>query len=121
MKKLLLVGAFVLAMSAVSFGQGRMQRTPDQQVEQLKTQVTGITDDQATKIKAIYTVSAKSMDSLRTANAGGDMRAMFTKMQPINDAANAKIKTVLTASQVAEFQKAIDARAERMKQMMQNQ
>jgi hypothetical protein len=102
MKKLLLVCAFVIGVSAVSFAQGRQQQTPAQQLDRLKTAVTGITDDQATKITAIYTTSAKSMDSLRTA-ANGDRDAMREKMMPMRAATNAKIKAVLTADQAKQF------------------
>jgi periplasmic protein CpxP/Spy len=77
MKKLMLVCAFVLGVSAVSFAQGgRPQRTPDEQVTQLKTQITGITDAQSAKLLVIYQAQTKSMDSLRTA-ANGDRAAMM--------------------------------------------
>jgi protein CpxP len=123
MKKLLLLCTFVMGISAVSFAQKPTQ-TPETSLEQLKTQVTGITDAQGTKIKAVYTVSLKSQDSLRTAlgmsagGGGGDFKTFYKKLTPITDAANTKIKAVLTASQVTQFQKAIDARAERIKQIM---
>ena len=104
MKKVLLVFAFVLGISAVSFAQGRPQRTPAEQLEALKTQVTGITDAQSAKILAIYTAQTKSNDSLRAA-AGDDFQSMFPKMQALRTANSAKIKAVLTAEQ----QKAFDA------------
>ena len=62
MKKILLVGAFVIGISAFGFAQGFQQRTPAEQVDQLKTQVTGITDAQATKLKVVYEASTKSRD-----------------------------------------------------------
>lgn len=120
MKKLLLVCAFVMGISALSYAQGGGRRTPEQQVAQLKEQVTGITDDQAAKIKALYEGQAKRIDSLRTASgADADYRAMMPKMMPIMATTNTKIKAVLTTEQAAAFQKVVDARNERMKQMMQ--
>lgn len=101
MKKLLLVCAFVVGASAVSFAQGggRAQQTPAQQLDRLKAAVTGITDDQAAKITAVYTSSAKSMDSLRTADPTG----MREKMAPMRAASNAKIRAVLTPDQAKQF------------------
>jgi len=120
MKKVLLVCAFVLGVSAAGFAQGFQQRTPAEQVEQLKTQITGITDAQAAKLKLVYEAAAKTRDSLFAAGPGGGgdpqaMMATFTKMNATNDA---KIKAVLNAEQAAAYQKIADARAERMKQMM---
>ena len=104
MKKLLLVCLLAVGASAMSFAQGPQQRTPAEQLERLKTQITGITDDQSTKLLAIYTANTKSMDSLRTA-LNGDMSSMREKMTPLRAAQSAKIKAVLTADQ----QKAFDA------------
>lgn len=117
MKKLLLVCAFVIGVSAVSLAQGGGRRTPKEQTDQLKEKVAGITDDQAAKITAVYTEIAKKRDSIRTA-ANGDMQAMMgamMKMQPVNDA---KIKAVLTADQAKEYQKWADERAAAMKARM---
>ena len=121
MKKVLLAAAFVLGMSAVSFAQGRMGGgTPEQQIERLKTQITGITDAQTAKLTVIYQAQAKSRDSLMAAiGQDGDRMAMMQKMQPITNAYNAKIKAVLTPEQATAFQKQVDERAERMKQMQQ--
>ncbi len=110
MKKLLLVCLLAVGASAMSFaqggpgGSGRPQQTPEQQLERLKTQITGITDAQSTKLLAIYAASAKRTDSLRTA-LGTDMSAYREKAAPITAARTAQIKAVLTAEQ----QKAFDA------------
>ncbi|MDB5030312.1 hypothetical protein [Mucilaginibacter sp.] len=122
MKKLLFVCAFVMGICAVSFAQGRQRQTPEESAAALKTSLT-LNDDQTAKVKTIYEVQAKSMDSLRTAmTAGGDApdrAAMMAKRTPITNATNAKIKAILTADQAATFQKQVDAQAERMKQFMQ--
>jgi hypothetical protein len=117
MKKLLLVCAFFIGVSTVSFAQGRQQRSPDEQVATLKTQVTGLTDDQATKIKAIYVAQAASRDSLMKA-ANGDFASMRPAFFKMTETTNNKVKAVLTADQAAAYQKAvIDPWNERMKQM----
>ena len=115
MRKLLLVCLFVIAISAVSFAQGQRQ-TPEERAGALKTSLA-LNDDQTAKITAIYTVRAKSMDSLMTAS-NGDFQGMFKSMQPITDRINAKVKALLTADQAAEFQKQVDALAAMMKQRM---
>lgn len=113
----MLVCAFVIGVSAVSFAQGGGQRrTPAEQVDRLKTQITGITDDQSAKIAVIYTAAAKSQDSLRTANAGGDRAAMRPARTALTAATNAKIKAVLTADQATAFQKMVDEQAARMRE-----
>ena len=120
MKKVLLVCALAVGFSAASFAQGPPQRTPAEQVERLKTQITGITDAQSAKLLVIYQAQTKSIDSLTAANQGGDMMATFQKRAPITAAYNAKIKAVLTPEQATAFQKQVDARAEAMRQRMGN-
>jgi protein CpxP len=118
MKKLLLVCAFVIGVSAVSLAQGGGQRrTPKEQVEQLKTQITDLNDDQVAKLTVIYTETAKKRDSLRTA-ANGDMSGMMAGMMKMQPATDAKIKAVLTADQGKAYQKIADERAAQMKARM---
>ncbi|MFD0749453.1 hypothetical protein ACFQZS_04820 [Mucilaginibacter calamicampi] len=107
MKKVLLVCALALGVSAASFAQGPPQRTPEERLTQLKTQIAGITDAQSAKLKLVYEAQAKTQDSLmKTMQGGGGdmdaMRANFTKMREAN---NAKIKAILTAEQQAAFDK----------------
>jgi hypothetical protein len=118
MKKLLFVCAFVLGVSAVSFAQGRQQQTPAQQVDRLKTQIAGLSDDQATKATAIFTAAAASRDSLMKASNGDfqSARPAFMKMQ---ETTNAKIKAILTADQATAYQKVLDDRAAAMKARQQ--
>lgn len=106
MKKLLLVSAFVLGVSAVSFAQGggRMGGTPDQQIERLKTQITGITDAQTAKLKVVYEAQAKSMDSIRTA-ANGDFQSMMPAFTKMRETTSAKLKGILTPEQFAAYEK----------------
>lgn len=120
MKKLLLVALMAIGVSAVSYAQGgpgggMRGGNPDQQLERLKTQITGITDAQSTKIKAIYVAQAKTQDSLMAA-AGDDRMAAFQKLQPIRTANNAKIKAILTAEQATAYQKVLDEQQARMGQ-----
>lgn len=103
MKKVFLVAALAIGVSAASFAQGGgPARTPESRLERLKGAVTGITAEQSTKLLAIYTAQGKSQDSLRTA-LNGDMASYREKMQPITTTYNAKIKAVLTAEQAKAF------------------
>jgi Spy/CpxP family protein refolding chaperone len=108
MRKILLVCCILLGLTAVSRAQGGGQRrSPEERAKQLQTQLK-LTDDQTTKITAIYQTQAKSIDSLR--NAGGDR----TAFRPIMDAANTKIKALLTPDQATAWQKMMDERRARM-------
>jgi protein CpxP len=109
MKKLLLMCCVVMGISAASHAQGRQQMSPADRAAQLKTSLA-LTDDQTTKITAIYAAQTKSMDSLRS--AGGDMSAM----RPMMTATNAKVKAVLTPDQAAAFDKQQAARMQRQQQ-----
>ena len=104
MKKVLLICALALGFSAASFAQGPPRRTPDEQVTQLKTQITGITDAQAAKLKLVYEAQGKKRDSLM-AKANGDFQSVMPEMQKMREANSAQVKAVLTAEQQAAFDK----------------
>jgi protein CpxP len=109
MKKFLLMCCFLVGITAVSRAQGGQRMSPEERAKALQTQLK-LTDDQTTKITAIYVASAKSVDSLRT--AGGDRSAF----RPIMQAANDKVKALLTPEQAAAYQKMMDERRARMQQ-----
>nr|WP_294790389.1 hypothetical protein [uncultured Mucilaginibacter sp.] len=111
MKKILLIAAFVLGISAASFAQGP---SPEERLAALKTSLS-LTDAQVAKAKVIYDAQAKSIDSLMS--SGGDMQANFPKVIKMLDASNTKIKAFLTPEQAPIFQKQVDAMNERFKQM----
>ena len=113
MKKILLIGAFVLGFGAVSFAQG--PPTPEQRVAELKTSLS-LNDAQVAKAKVIYDAQGKSMDSLMS-SANGDFQAMMPKFMKMMETTNTKIKAILTPEQQPAFQKQVDAMNERFKQM----
>ncbi len=112
MKKILLMCTFVLGISAVSFAQGRMQRSPEEQAKQLKEEVK-LSDEQTTKVTAVFTAQAKTRDSIRTAS-NGDRQAMMQAMRPMMESTNAKLKAILTPEQYAAYEKAMAERRQRM-------
>jgi hypothetical protein len=81
-------------------GGGRMMMSSDQRVAALDKAVT-LTDDQKTKIKAIYDADMKKMMDLR--NSGGDPQDMRPKMMAIRTDENAQIKALLTDDQKPKF------------------
>lgn len=118
MKKLLLVGAFVLGISALAHAQGggggRGRMNPEQQLTAMKESLK-LTDDQAAKIKVILTANAKTRDSLMTA-ANGDFASVREKMMPLQTATATKIKAVLTKEQADAYQKQQDEMRARRQQ-----
>jgi periplasmic protein CpxP/Spy len=104
MKKVLLICALALGFSAASFAQGPPRRTPDESVAQLKTQITGITDAQAAKLKLVYEAQGKKRDSLM-AKANGDIQSIMPEFQKMRETNAAQIKAVLTPEQVTAFDK----------------
>lgn len=106
MKKLILVGCFVLGATVASFAQGggRQQMKPEDRAKQMQTALK-LTDDQTAKITAIYVAQAAKQDSIMKAN-NGDRQAAMGAMRPMREATNAKIKALLTTDeQKAEFDK----------------
>jgi len=117
MKKLILAACFVIGATAMSFAQGGggagggggqgggrgMVQDPAARAKRLQTTLT-LTDDQTTKITAIYAAQQPKMDSLRKA-ANGDFQSMMPAMQAMNTATNAKIKALLTKEQADAFDK----------------
>lgn len=111
MKKVLLMCAFVLGISAVSFaqdnngGQGGRRRggNPTKMTERLKDQLS-LTDDQVAKVTAIYTAQVKVQDSLRQAS-NGDRQAQRPAMTALRKSTNDKITALLTADQQERFKK----------------
>lgn len=114
MKKLLMVCCLLVSMVSLSKAQGRMRMSPADQAKQLQAQLK-LTDDQTTKITAILQAQSTKMDSLRTANSGGDRQAMMAAMQPIRKATTEKIAAVLTDEQKVAYKKWEEERMSRMR------
>ena|ERR1700743_1478122 len=113
MKKFLLMCCFLIGITAVSRAQGGGRRSPEDQAKNLQTQLK-LTDDQTTKITAIYKDQATKRDSIRTA-ANGDRQAMMQAMMPLMKSSNDKIKAILTPDQATAFDKMQQERMERMR------
>jgi Spy/CpxP family protein refolding chaperone len=114
MKKFLLMCCFLIGVTAVCRAQGGgMRRSPEEQAKNLQTQLK-LTDDQTTKITAIYKDQATKRDSIRTA-ANGDRDAMRSAMMPLMKSTNDKIKAILTPEQATAYDKMMQERMDRMR------
>jgi len=89
-------------------GGGGMRMTPEARVAAINTAVT-LTDDQKTKITAIYTADAKKMQDLMAAQ-DPDMR---TKMTAMRTDENTQIKALLTDEQKPKFDAYLAAQPQR--------
>jgi periplasmic protein CpxP/Spy len=85
-------------MLAQGGGGGGMRMTPEARVAAIDKAVT-LTDDQKTKITALYTADAKKMQDLMAAQ-DPDMR---TKMTTMRTDENTQIKAMLTPEQQPKF------------------
>ncbi len=104
MKKLILMLCFVAGITTLSKAQGGgPRRSPEEQAKMLQTQLK-LSDDQTTKITAIYKMQAAKRDSMMTA-ANGDRDAMRQGMMSMRQSMMPKIKAVLTADQVVAYDK----------------
>ncbi|MDP4240691.1 MAG: hypothetical protein Q8904_14605 [Bacteroidota bacterium] len=108
MKKLFvsMIALLLLIGSTVSAQNQQQRRTPEErakmQADAVKTALS-LNDDQTAKVVTILIATSKKVDSLRTANQGGDRQAMMTAMKPISDARDAQIKAILTPDQATKF------------------
>jgi Spy/CpxP family protein refolding chaperone len=94
-----LCSAALCAVPMMAQGGGGMGRmTPEARVAAIDKAVT-LTDDQKTKITAIYTADQKKMQDLRDAQDPD----MMTKMQAMRADENNQIKALLTDEQKPKF------------------
>jgi hypothetical protein len=109
-KSLALIGGLALITANLSAqAQGGKQPMDPQQMAQkmtdrVKQNVTGITPDQESKILAAEQTFVNGMQDARS-SSNGDPDTMKSKMQPLKDARDAQIKTILSADQYAQYQK----------------
>ncbi|HWB32235.1 MAG TPA: hypothetical protein VG714_03585 [Acidobacteriaceae bacterium] len=81
-------------------GGGRMRMTPEDRVAALDKAVT-LTDDQKTKITAIYTADQKKMMDMM--QSGEDRSTLMPKMQAMREDENTQIKALLTDDQKPKY------------------
>ena len=116
-------GAFVflflcgLSAYALQGGQGRGPMSPADQVKDL-TEKLSLTEDQQGKIKTILEDTRDQMQKLR-ADESMSQEDKRTKAQALREAANGKIRDLLTDDQKKKFDQMEQERRDRMKQRQQ--
>jgi periplasmic protein CpxP/Spy len=81
-------------------GGGRGMMTPEARVAAIDKAVT-LTDDQKTKITAIFTADQKKMADMRA--SGEDMQTLMPKIQAMRADENTQIKALLTDDQKPKY------------------
>lgn len=123
MKKLLMICGLMLGIAGFANaqqggGQGRMMMKPEERVKQLDEKLK-LSDDQKTKLTAVFTAQAESMKKFREEMQGGDRDAMREKMQKMRAENDAKVTAVLTDDQKKTYeawQKEMRAEMEKRRQ-----
>lgn len=123
MKKLMMICALlfsVITYANAQQGGGRMGGTPEERAKRstdMLAEKLKLSDEQKTKVLAIYTAQGAEMTKAREA-AGGDMSGMREKMTKMNDETNTKIDAVLTAEQKPAFKTWLEERKKAMEARM---
>jgi len=95
----LMLGIAGFANAQQGSGQGRMMMKPEERVKQLDEKLK-LSDDQKTKLTAVFTEQAETMKKMRDEmQGGGDRDAMREKMQKMRADNDAKVTAVLTDDQ----------------------
>jgi Spy/CpxP family protein refolding chaperone len=107
MKKLMMICGLMLGIAGFANaqqgggqggGQGRMMMKPEDRVKQLDEKLK-LSDDQKTKLTAVFTEQVEAMKKFREEMQGGDRDAMREKMQKMRADNDAKVTAVLTDDQ----------------------
>ncbi|WP_316738228.1 hypothetical protein [Pedobacter aquatilis] len=124
MKKLMMICALlfsVITYANAQQGGGRMGGTPEERAKRstdMLAEKLKLSDEQKTKVLAIYTAQGAEMTKAREA-AAGDMSGMREKMMKMNEETNTKIDAVLTTEQKPAFKAWLDERKKAMEARQQ--
>ncbi|MBC8052220.1 MAG: hypothetical protein H7Y13_04080 [Sphingobacteriaceae bacterium] len=120
MKKILVVLFLMAGAVSLSKAQGQggfQQRSPEERVKmqmERLSQTLSLTEDQKTKISAIYLVQAKSRDSLFTSmGQTPDRDAMRAKMTEMNASSDKKVLSLLNDEQKKTYEAYVKERGNR--------
>lgn len=106
----------VITYANAQQGGGRMGGTPEERAKRNTDQLAEklkLTEDQKTKVLAIYTAQNAEMTKARE-GAGGDMSGMREKMTKMMGETNTKIEAVLTDEQKTTFKAYLEERKKAM-------
>jgi periplasmic protein CpxP/Spy len=132
MKKLMMICGLLLGVIGFAQAQqgegrpgggpgGRMGMNPEARVKQLDEKLK-LSDDQKTKLTAIFTEQGEAQKKLREEGQGGDRQAMMEKMQKMRTDVETKINAVLNDEQKKTYKAMLDEqKAEMEKRMKERQ
>ena len=117
MKKVLIICGLLLSIMTFAKAQDgdRKMPTPEERAEKGTAQLTkklNLTEDQATKVKAILLDQATASVKMREENKGGDRAAMMAKMKAAMEENDVKINALLNDDQKKAY---VAYKEERMK------
>jgi Spy/CpxP family protein refolding chaperone len=106
MKKILLICCLFIGISSAAIAQRPATTTdPEQKAKGLQKELK-LTDDQTTKIAAVYKESSEKFDKIKK-DAGGNTNKMLVAMRPLRTETIKKIKAELTPTQKVKYDKLV--------------
>lgn len=106
MKKILLICCLFIAISSAALAQRPATTTdPMQKAKGLQKELK-LTDDQTTKIAAVYKESSEKFDKIKK-DAGGNTNKMLVALRPLRTETIKKIKSQLTPTQKIKYDKLV--------------
>lgn len=116
MKKLLTIAALLFGVSAFTYAQDRQMPSPElrseRQAEALARRLT-LSQEQKVQVQALFLAQAKTTDSLRNA-ANGNFQGFRGKIQPVQEATERKIFSLLNEDQKKQYEAYQEERRSRM-------
>jgi Spy/CpxP family protein refolding chaperone len=106
MKKILLICCLFIGITSASFAQTAKATTdPVEKAKGLQKQLK-LTDDQTTKVAAIYKESSEKFEKIKV-KEHGNTNKMVVAIAPLRTATIKKIKTVLNPAQKVKYEKLV--------------
>ena len=106
MKKILLICCLFIGITSASFAQAAKATTdPVEKAKGLQKQLK-LTDDQTTKVAAIYKESSEKFEKIKV-KEHGNTNKMVVAIAPLRTATIKKIKTVLNPAQKVKYEKLV--------------
>jgi protein CpxP len=106
MKRILLLCCLFVGLTAASYSQTKKTTTdPVEKAKSLQKELK-LSDDQTSKIAAVYKESSEKFDKIKVADKGNTDK-MMKDIGPLRSATIKKIKTILTPTQAANYDKLI--------------
>ncbi|HTE00614.1 MAG TPA: hypothetical protein VK668_15080 [Mucilaginibacter sp.] len=106
MKKILLICCLFIGITSASFAQAAKPTTdPVEKAKGLQKQLK-LTDDQTTKVAAIYKESSEKFEKIKV-KEHGNTNKMVVAIAPLRTATIKKIKTVLNPAQKVKYEKLV--------------